>query len=303
MGLRGITLNTPPEEEAHIIAEDDAAIYQSIFGEDGVFTIGDRMKATVINNNQVRVSNGVICVGGHIARTVYGDYSDMTIENGEISKNRNDIITAVFSTTGEKGIDKFKIEVKKGTPGVVAEDPELTKENLYEGGKLRELPLWRVKLEGINIIGVEQMFKIIHKIPDLEEMIESLNGNCIKVVDSKSITTNGYNYEYSVLSFGDKRYVKLFGNYTIKNVTGTSFPPFVYNTITNLGLFPVNITTKIKKVLDFSLNCFNPGGGLFLIGGIKKHIATTNAYADVQFLMTNPPQNIGLEWMMVCEIE
>lgn len=175
MGLRGITLNTPPEEEAHIIAEDDAAIYQSIFGEDGVFTIGDRMKATVINNNQVRVSNGVICVGGHIARTVYGDYSDMTIENGEISKNRNDIITAVFSTTGEKGIDKFKIEVKKGTPGVVAEDPELTKENLYEGGKLRELPLWRVKLEGINIIGVEQMFKIIHKIPDLEEMIESLN--------------------------------------------------------------------------------------------------------------------------------
>jgi hypothetical protein len=179
MGLRGITLNTPPEEEAHIIAEDDAAIYQSIFGEDGVFTIGDRMKATVINNNQVRVSNGVICVGGHIARTVYGDYSDMTIENGEISKNRNDIITAVFSTTGEKGIDKFKIEVKKGTPGVVAEDPELTKENLYEGGKLRELPLWRVKLEGINIIGVEQMFKIIHKIPDLEEMIESLNGNKI----------------------------------------------------------------------------------------------------------------------------
>lgn len=130
-----------------------------------------------------------------------------------------------------------------------------------------------------------------------------LNGNCIKVVDSKSITTNGYNYEYSILSFGDKRYVKLFGNYTIKNVNGTSFPPFVYNTITNLGLFPVNITTKIKKVLDFSLNCFNPGSGLFLIGGIKKHIATTNAYADVQFLMTNPPQNIGLEWMMVCEIE
>lgn len=188
MGLRGITLNTPPEEEAHIIAEDDAAIYQSIFGEDGVFTIGDRMKATVINNNQVRVSNGVICVGGHIARTVYGDYSDMTIENGEISKNRNDIITAVFSTTGEKGIDKFKIEVKKGTPGVVAEDPELTKENLYEGGKLRELPLWRVKLEGINIIGVEQMFKIIHKIPDLEEMIESLNGN------SYELHSDGYTH-------------------------------------------------------------------------------------------------------------
>lgn len=228
MGLRGITLNTPPEEEAHIIAEDDAAIYQSIFGEDGVFTIGDRMKATVINNNQVRVSNGVICVGGHIARTVYGDYSDMTIENGEISKNRNDIITAVFSTTGEKGIDKFKIEVKKGTPGVVAEDPELTKENLYEGGKLRELPLWRVKLEGINIIGVEQMFKIIHKIPDLEEMIESLNG--------KSIFESGTsgNWKYNKWSNGDVELwyegILPFANKTDAGLSG------IFMTIANVSL-------------------------------------------------------------------
>lgn len=190
MGFKPLTHNTPPEEEAHIFAEDDAAIFQSIFGEDGVFVIGDRMKATVINNNQVRVGNGILCVGGHIGRTVYGDYSDMTIENGEISKNRNDIITAVFSTTGEKGIDKFKIEVKKGTPGVVAEDPELTKENLYEGGKLRELPLWRVKLEGINIIEVEQMFKIIPKIPDLEKMIESLNGNIIVDMKEDEFLTN-----------------------------------------------------------------------------------------------------------------
>lgn len=228
MGLRGITLNTPTEEEAHILAEDDAAIYQSIFGEDGVFTIGDRMKATVINNNQVRVSNGVICVGGHIARTVYGDYSDMTIENGEISKNRNDIITAVFSTTGEKGIDKFKIEVKKGTPGVVAEDPELTKENLYEGGKLRELPLWRVKLEGINIIGVEQMFKIIHKIPDLEEMIESLNG--------KSIFESGTsgNWEYNKWSNGDVELwyegILPFANKTDAGLSG------IFMTIANVSL-------------------------------------------------------------------
>lgn len=97
--------------------------------------------------------------------------------------------------------------------------------------------------------------------------------------------------------------MKLFGNYTIKNVAGDSLPPFTYNKITNLGLFPVNITTKIKKVLDFSLDCFNPGGGLFLIGGIKKRVAATNVSADVQFIMTNQPQNIGLEWMIVCEIE
>lgn len=33
MGFKGLTLNTPPEETAHIYAEDDAAIFQSIVGE------------------------------------------------------------------------------------------------------------------------------------------------------------------------------------------------------------------------------------------------------------------------------
>lgn len=188
MGFRPLTLNTPPEEEAHILAEDDAAIFQSIFGKDGVFETGDRMKATVINNNQVRVSNGVICVGGHIGRTEYGDYSDMIIENGEISKNRNDIIMAVFSTTGKTGIDEFKIEVKKGTPGIAAEDPEIVKGDLYEGSKIREFPLWRVKLEGINIVGVEQMFNVIPTIPELEEKIELLNGN------SYELHSDGYTH-------------------------------------------------------------------------------------------------------------
>lgn len=180
MGFKPLTLNTPPEEEAHVLAEDDAAIFQSIFGKDGVFETGDRMKATVINNNQVRVSNGVICVGGHIGRTEYVDYSDMIIENGEISKNRNDIIMAVFSTTGKTGIDEFKIEVKKGTPGIAAEDPEIVKGDLYEGSKIREFPLWRVKLEGINIVGVEKMFNAIPTIPELEEKIELLNGKIEK---------------------------------------------------------------------------------------------------------------------------
>ena len=36
MGLKGITVNTAAEAEAHIYAEDDAAIYQSILGMDAV---------------------------------------------------------------------------------------------------------------------------------------------------------------------------------------------------------------------------------------------------------------------------
>lgn len=237
MGFRPLTLNTPPEEEAHILAEDDAAIFQSIFGKDGVFETGDRMKATVINNNQVRVSNGVICVGGHIGRTEYGDYSDMIIENGEISKNRNDIIMAVFSTTGKTGIDEFKIEVKKGTPGIAAEDPEIVKGNLYEGSKIREFPLWRVKLEGINIVGVEQMFNVIPTIPELEEKIELLNGKTDLKIIEKHIDTG---YLKSGVHFYKRN---SFGQIHFSSLQGWSLP---YGT-TKLCDFPDGYRPALQK--------------------------------------------------------
>lgn len=260
MGFKPLTLNTPPEEEAHVLAEDDAAIFQSIFGKDGVFETGDRMKATVINNNQVRVSNGVICVGGHIGRTEYGDYSDMIIENGEISKNRNDIIMAVFSTTGKTGIDEFKIEVKKGTPGIAAEDPEIVKGDLYEGSKIREFPLWRVKLEGINIVGVEKMFNVIPTIPELEEKIELLNGklNTLTVTGMKQILTS-YGLKIAHQKVGCIHILRIAGNpngnVTTHNITLPaeaacqnfySAPVRVGNYWGNISIDPSNRMCSIK---------------------------------------------------------
>lgn len=176
MSLKALTANTAPEENAHLLAEDDAAIFQSMFGEDGVLEIGQRMKATVISNNKVRVADGVICIGGHIARTVYGDYTDLTIENGESGKNRNDLIIGTFSTTGAGGIDTMQLTVKKGAAGTAATDPALTQGNLYTGSKLREVPLWRVKIEGLSITKVEQLFEIVPSIPTLKKELESLNG-------------------------------------------------------------------------------------------------------------------------------
>lgn len=176
MSLKALTANTAPEENAHLLAEDDAAIFQSMFGEDGVLESGQRMKATVISNNKVRVADGLVCIGGHIARTVYGDYTDLTIENGESGKNRNDLIIGTFSTTGAGGIDTMQLTVKKGAAGTAATDPALTQGNLYTGSKLREVPLWRVKIEGLSITKVEQLFEIVPSIPTLKKELESLNG-------------------------------------------------------------------------------------------------------------------------------
>lgn len=179
-GLIPITVNTPPGEEAHIRAEDDASIYQSIFGEDGVSTVGQACKATVLSNNKVRIADGIICVGGHFARIPYGDYIDCEIDSGQSEKKRNDIIVARFESTGTGGIDTYTCEVKKGTAGSTATDPEIVQEDLYKAGKVRELPLYRVKIEGLSITAVEQLFTLRKTNEELEKELESLNSKTIK---------------------------------------------------------------------------------------------------------------------------
>lgn len=174
-GMKGITVNTAPEAEPHIYAEDDAAVYQAIFGGDGVSTIGQACKTTILSNNKVRVADGVICVGGHMARIPYGEYEDWEIMNGQSGKNRNDIIVAKFETTGTGGIDTMTCEVIQGTAGETAVDPELTQDDIYAGGKVREYPLYRVKIEGLSITAVEQMFKIIPSNKELSNQLANLS--------------------------------------------------------------------------------------------------------------------------------
>lgn len=171
-GLKGITINTAPEDEPHILAEDDAAIYQAICGPDGVFEIGQQCESQVISNNKVRVKDGVIIVGGHIARIPYGAYIDFEIANGQTGKKRNDILIAKFVTTGSGGIDTFAGEVKQGAAATgEATDPALTQNDLYQGGKIREMPLYRVKLDGLSITAVEPMFDLIPTIPTINSYL------------------------------------------------------------------------------------------------------------------------------------
>lgn len=181
MGFKAITKNTPAEEPPHILSEDDAAIYRGILGQDGVLNVGSKLKSTVISNNKVRVGDGVINVDGHIGRNAYADYEDLTIENGSAGKKRHDLIVASFSTTGSGGLDTYILKVIKGVAGDTGADPAVTKQDIYAGGKLREYPLYRVKLDGLSIVAVEQMFKVIPTVPELETKYNELNSTLKKI--------------------------------------------------------------------------------------------------------------------------
>lgn len=173
MGFKPLTINTPIEEPGHIYAQDEAAIYQSIIGVDGVLDIGSKFKCTVISNNLIRISDGILNTGGHLGRIDYGDYEDVVIENGADGYYRNDIIYAKFVNNGDT--DLYSIQVKKGT--AVTEnvlDPDLVQGDMYQGAVEREVPLYRVKMIGLSIDAVECMFETIPTMPTLLEKIKAL---------------------------------------------------------------------------------------------------------------------------------
>lgn len=174
MGFKPLTINTAADEAAHIYAQDDAAIFQSIFGGDGVFSLGNMFKSTVLSNNKVRLSDGVLSVGGHIGRIEYGDYEDVTIENGVAGYYRNDIIYGKFLTSGD--VDAYLIAVKKGTAVTSSPtDPGVIIGDVYQGAVERDYPLYRVRLEGLSIVAVEQLFEVIPTIPELVRKNAELN--------------------------------------------------------------------------------------------------------------------------------
>ena len=177
MAFNPITVNKGPSAEPHIYAEDDASIFQCMFGEDGILDIGSKLELSIQSNNLVRMSDGVLCIGGHIGRVKYADYADLTIDNGETGYNRNDLIIGSFSNTGEHTIDTFEPQVIKGTPATGdAVDPTLTEGSLYEGDHLRQKAIARVKLEGLNIVGIDMLLPVIPSIPSLKALLDELNG-------------------------------------------------------------------------------------------------------------------------------
>lgn len=219
MSFYPITVNTEPEAEAHIFAEDDAAIYQSVFGGDCVFDIGGKLKLTILSNNKVRIGDGVLCVGGHIGRNKYGEYEDLDIDNGVSGKNRNDLIVARFATTGTGGIDTFTLSVKKGTAGTTAVDPSIAEGNLYEGERLREFPLYRVKIEGLSIVKTEKLFSIRKTNEQLQSDIDKIKIGNGKVIIKQANTQKG---SFTLNQTGDTTIELTDNNTTYSNMTAAT---------------------------------------------------------------------------------
>lgn len=164
---------------AHITAEDHGALNACMFGNlEAVLKNGENMSATALTSNTVRIYDGDLIMQGRHVRIEKDTYVDVDIENGTADKNRNDLIVVRYTKDAETGIENVAFVTIKGTETTgTAEDPAYTTGDILSGScVLHEMPLYRVSLEGINIVGLERLARVVESFNDVMKFEDKTNG-------------------------------------------------------------------------------------------------------------------------------
>lgn len=159
--LENITLN-----ESNVTASIDAYIHHCLFGYNGVFKCSQQLKCEIINNNLLKIYDGLFINQGRFYRIAPGSYEEIKLENGVVGQKRYDLIVSHFETDGVN--EKHEIKVISGEGETI---PQYTNSDTFNGGTVSEMPLYLVEIDGISIKSVKSQFDII---PNLQELIDKM---------------------------------------------------------------------------------------------------------------------------------
>ena len=156
---------------AHITSDDQGLFNASCMGStDFVLATGRRFDAEIISNNTVRIYDGSLLMNGRYVNMKSGTSTDMAIANGTTGANRNDIIAVRYTKNQSTGIESAEFVVIQGTPtSGEASDPTYNTTPILSGGVVYDMPLYRVRLSGINIEpnGVDPLFTVLAPVGDI----------------------------------------------------------------------------------------------------------------------------------------
>lgn len=161
----------------HIDSQDDADFQRAITGQDNyVLNIGRKMEAELLSNNVVRVHDGSLIHQGRHVIIPEGESEEVTIEYGTQGENRIDLIVSVYSKDTTSGIETEFLKAIKGTPSVDSPAiPSHIDGNIRAGDIYSEFPLYKVTLDGINIVSIDPLYEVLTSMAELKTMTDELN--------------------------------------------------------------------------------------------------------------------------------
>lgn len=167
--IMALHLVTGYKGTAHITSADQGAFNAALIGtEDYVCKTGRQFEAQIMTNNSVRIYDGDLLMQGRHVNLKVDTYEDVTIENGAQGMNRNDLIVCRYAKDATSGQEAALFVVLKGTPTEgTASDPAVTSGDILGGAILHEMPLYRVKIEGLSIVAIEKLYSMVSPVVDV----------------------------------------------------------------------------------------------------------------------------------------
>ena len=174
----------------HIDSQDDADFQRAITGPDNyVLNIGRKMEAELLSNNVVRVHDGSLIHQGRHVIIPEGESEEVTIEYGTQGEKRIDLIVSVYSKDTTNGIETEFLKALKGTPSVDSPAiPSHIDGNIRAGDIYSEFPLYKVTLDGINIVSIDPLYEVLTSMAELKMMTDELNRKLPELVVASSST-------------------------------------------------------------------------------------------------------------------
>lgn len=175
--IKNININ-----DAEVSADLHGYMYLALYDFNGILHAGSRMTADIVSNNEIRINDGIMCNYGRFLRIVGSE--TVRIENGASGIKRTDLIVARFNTNGTK--ETHELAVIKGTAGGV--EPSHSSTDIYSGTGTRDLVLYAVHLNGLNIESIERKCQ---EYMSMRELIEAVSNQ------QDAITANQNKLEWS----------------------------------------------------------------------------------------------------------
>lgn len=160
----------------HITEKQVGLANQGLYGpDDYVLSSGRKSEAQVLTNNSIRIFDAVYVIQGRRDVIAANDYTDVGIDNGAQGMNRNDIIVRRYTKDNSSEIEKTEYAVIKGIPtSGTASDPSVPTGDIRGGALLHNMKLYRVKLNGLNIVAVEPLFKVLLDMSTINKYLSEL---------------------------------------------------------------------------------------------------------------------------------
>lgn len=171
----GVKLMTGATGEQNIQAADDRECLAGITGLDSyVFPTGSQLKATLVDANTVTIGTGAGSLQG--SRFRCSTTTTVNIQSGTQGQFRHDIVGLHFSreTSGREGLEFQVLTGKPAASKGAAADPTYTAGDLLKGDAKAFMPLYRIKLSGINAADPEPLFSVLTPLATLGDSVSRI---------------------------------------------------------------------------------------------------------------------------------